>query len=139
MSVKPTFQATIWSSTLQIVWLQDKRITWGSLRTHLPIWHWRKEFNILHNYLVKQWAEVTELLITCNAVAKETNTSPSSKEYLGVGPPLSFTLWMSVLTKCPLKPGAITGDLKQAFLQIRIFKDEREITRFHWTEDRETL
>ena len=32
-------------------------------------------------------------------------------------------------------PIAITGDMKQAFLQIRIREDDRDVLRFHWIED----
>ena len=40
---------------------------------------------------------------------------------------------------CRLKPVAPTGDLKQAFLQIRINKDDRDSLRFYWIKDREIL
>ena len=44
-----------------------------------------------------------------------------------------------MLILCRLKPVALTGDLKQAFLQIRINKDDRDSLRFHWIKDREIL
>ena len=55
-----------------------------------------------------------------------------------VGPALKNKLW-NVLTRCRLKSVALTGDLKQAFLQIRINEDDRDSLRFHWIKDREIL
>ena len=40
---------------------------------------------------------------------------------------------------CRLKPVAPIGDLKQAFLQIRINKDDRDSLRFYWIKDCEIL
>lgn len=34
-------------------------------------------------------------------------------------------------------PIALTGDLKQAFLQVRIKKEERDALRFHWKTHQE--
>ena len=35
-------------------------------------------------------------------------------------------------------PVLITGDMKQAFLQVRIHEQDRDAMRFHWVADRET-
>ena len=35
-----------------------------------------------------------------------------------------------------MRPVAITGDLKQAFLQIRIREEDRDALQFHWIKDR---
>ena len=35
-------------------------------------------------------------------------------------------------------PVAISGDLKQAFLQVRIWEPERDVMRFHWYKDLKT-
>ena len=40
-------------------------------------------------------------------------------------------LW-NVLTRMRFHPVALSGDLKQAFLQIQIKKEERNSLRFHW-------
>ena len=58
-------------------------------------------------------------------------------ECLETGPPLQNLIW-SVLTRNHLRPIALTGDLKQAFLQIRIRQPDRDVLRFHWIKDRET-
>ena len=37
-----------------------------------------------------------------------------------------------------LKPIALTGDLKQAFLQVRIRMEDRDALRFHWFKNKAT-
>ena len=82
--------------------------------------------------------ERTKLRIVYDASAKPTKASLSLNECLENGPALQNTIW-NVLTQCRLKPVAITESLKQAFLQIRINKDDRDAIRFHQIKDREIL
>ena len=56
---------------------------------------------------------------------------PSLNVCLYVGPPLQNHLW-SILVRMRFHPVLITGDLQQAFLQVRIKKEERDALRFHW-------
>ena len=49
------------------------------------------------------------------------------------GPPLQNRLW-DILVKSRFYPILLTGDLKKAFLQIRIKEQERDSLRFHWKE-----
>ena len=44
-----------------------------------------------------------------------------------------------MLTGCRLKPAAIAGDLKKAFLLIRINEEDRNAMTFHKIKDREVL
>ena len=37
-----------------------------------------------------------------------------------------------------MRPVAITGDIKQAFHQIRIWKEDRDALRFYWINDSAT-
>ena len=97
-----------------------------------------KEFYTQHKPVVKQSAATTKLRIAYDVSAKPTKASPLLNECLEVGPALQNTLW-NVLTRCRLKSVALTGDLKQAFLQIRINKDDRDSLIFHWIKDRKTL
>ena len=46
-------------------------------------------------------------------------------------------LW-SVLIRGRFNPIAITGDIKKAFLQVRIRPEERDALRFHWLKNIET-
>ena len=36
------------------------------------------------------------------------------------------------------QPVGLAGDLKQAFLQVRIREEDRDVMRFHWLKDLET-
>lgn len=46
-------------------------------------------------------------------------------------------LW-SILVKNRFQPVALAGDLKQAFLQVRIREEDRDVMRFHWLKDLDT-
>ena len=45
---------------------------------------------------------------------------------------------LSVLAKNGFYPVALAGDLKQAFLQVRIREEDRDVMRFHWLKDLKT-
>ena len=97
-----------------------------------------KEFYIPHKPVIKKAAESTKMRIVYDVSAREKETSPSLNECLETGPPLQNLLW-SVLVRNRLKPVALAGDLKQAFLQIRIRPEDRDSLRFHWIKSKETL
>ena len=69
-----------------------------------------------------------------DASAKANEKSPSPNDCLEPGPSLQNLLW-DVLVCNRLKPLALVGDLKQAFLQVRIRTEDRDVLRFHWLED----
>ena len=52
-------------------------------------------------------------------------------------PPLQNHLWR-VLVRGRFHPVALAGDLKQAFLQVRIREEDRDVMRFHWFKDLKT-
>ena len=60
--------------------------------------------------------------------------APSLNECLNPGPPLQNQLW-GVLIRARSHPIAIAGDIKQAFLQVRIRSQDRDALRFHWLKD----
>lgn len=74
--------------------------------------------------------------IVFDASAKAEQTSPSLNDCLETGPPLQNLLW-SVLVRDRFKPVALCGDLKQAFLQVRILEADRDALRFHWIKDKD--
>ena len=90
-----------------------------------------KEFYIPHKGVTRSEAESTKLRIVYDASAKERNGDPSLNDCLHPGPPLQNLLW-SVLVRARSCPILLTGDLKKAFLQIRIMEEERDSLRFHW-------
>ena len=63
--------------------------------------------------------------------AKKNAQSPSLNDCLYAGPSIQNKLG-NVLTRMRFHPVALSGDLRQAFLQIRIQKEERDSLRFHW-------
>ena len=96
-----------------------------------------KEFYIPHKAVVKETAESTKIRIVYDASARANGKAPSLNDCLETGPPLQNKL-LSVLTRNRFHPVALAGDLKQAFLQVRIRKEDRDVMRFHWLKDLET-
>ena len=96
-----------------------------------------REFYIPHKAVLRDNAESTKMRIVYDASARATATSPSLNECLETGPPLQNQLW-SVLTRNRFYPVAIAGDIKQAFLQVRVREADRDALRFHWLKDLKT-
>ena len=96
-----------------------------------------KEFYIPHKAVVREAAESTKLRIVYDASARESEKSPSLHECLEAGPcrpPLQNRLW-AVLVRVRFQLVALTGDIKKAFLQVRIREGDRDALRFHWIRD----
>ena len=85
----------------------------------------------------REAAESRKLQIVYDASARESEKSPSLNQCLEVGPPLQSGLW-AVLVRVRFQPVALTGDMMQAFLQVRIREEDRDALRFHWIRDLET-
>ena len=82
--------------------------------------------------VVREGAELTtKLRVVYDASAKATADSPSLNECLNPGPTLQNRLF-HVLTRNRARCVALCGDIKQAFLQIRIREEERDALRFLW-------
>jgi hypothetical protein len=94
-----------------------------------------KEFYIPHKPVIKEAVESTKTRIVYNASARPSERSPSLNDCLQTGPPLQNLLW-DVMVRNRLRPVALTGDLKEAFLQIRIRQQDQDALRFHWLKDR---
>ena len=92
---------------------------------------------IPHKAVIREQAESTKLRIVYDASARASTESPSLNDCLEVGPPLQPLLF-DVILRNRMKPIALTGDLKQAFLQIRIAEQDRDAMRLHWLSDLET-
>ena len=90
-----------------------------------------KEFYIPHKPVIRENAESTKLRIVYDASAKANATAPSLNECLNIGPPLQNQLW-KVLVRARFRAVAIIGDMKKAFLQVRIREEDRDALRFHW-------
>ena len=97
-----------------------------------------KEFYIPHKAVIKEEAESTKLRVVYDCSSRPNSSSPSINDCLESGPSL-YNKLRDILVRNRMLPVALTGDMKQAFLQIRIREHERDALRFHWIEDRETL
>ena len=93
-----------------------------------------KKFYIPHKAVVRENAETTKMRIVHDASARESPSAASLNECLEVGTTLQKQLW-SVMIRNRFYPVAIAGDLKQAFLQIRVRGADRDALRFHWVKD----
>ena len=82
-----------------------------------------RECYLPHKAVIRETAQSTKMRIVFDASAKANQGGPSLNACLETGPPLQNLLW-SVLVRNPLKPVALCGDIKQAFLQVRIQRYE---------------
>lgn len=96
-----------------------------------------REFYLPHKTVIRETAESTKIRIVYDASARANREAPSLNDCLETGPPLQNKLW-SVLIRNTFHPVALAGDLKQAFLQVRIREEDRDVMRFHWLKDLET-
>ena len=78
-----------------------------------------REFCIPHKPVIWETAESTKLHVVYDASARPSERVPSLNECLEIGPPTQNQL-RSVLVRNRFHPVAISGDLKQGFLQVRI-------------------
>ena len=92
-----------------------------------------KEFYIPHKAVVRENVESTKMRVVYDASAKAHSSTPSLNDYLEVGPPLQNKLW-KVLVRGRFHPVALAGDIRKAFLQVRIHVQDRDALRFHWLE-----
>ena len=95
-----------------------------------------QEFYIPHKPVVREATESTKVRIVFDASAKGTEKGPSLNDCLESGPPLQNLLW-NVLVRNRLKAVALCGDLKQAFLQVRIKEEDRDALQIHWIKDKD--
>ena len=93
-------------------------------------------FYIPHKPVKRETSTTTKLRIVFDASAKPSDESRSLNECLETGPPLQNLLW-NVLVRNRVKPVALTADIKQAFLQVRIRAEDRDVLRFHWIKNKD--
>ena len=92
------------------------------------------EFYLHHKPVVRENAESTKIHFVYDVSARANNQSKSSNEYLEPCPNLQNQIW-KILVPTRFNPVAICGDLKQAFMQIRIHETCRDALRLHWIKD----
>ena len=84
---------------------------------------------------MREEAETTKFRVVYDASARTHGNAPSPNECLHAGPPLQNKLW-SVLIRSRFHAVAVAGDLRKAFLQVRIRETEKDALRFHWIADK---
>ena len=82
-----------------------------------------QEFYIHHKAVVRESAETRKMRIVHDASAKAHDSAPSLNDCLEAGPPLQNQLW-KVLLRGKFHAFALTGDIREAFLQVRISAQE---------------
>ena len=96
-----------------------------------------KGYYLPHEPVIRENAESTKMRIVYDASAKSNCSSPLLNKCLETGPALQNLLW-SVLARSRFFPGALCGDIKQTFLQVRIKEEDRDALRFHWIKEKDT-
>ena len=96
-----------------------------------------KEFYLPHRALIRENAESTKLRVVYDASARACDGVPSLNESLHTGPPLQNEL-CDVIVGNGFHPIAVAGDMRKAFLQIRVKEAEHSALRFHWIKDKST-
>ena len=99
-----------------------------------------REFYIPHKCMIRKSAESTKMRIVYDASARGSPDLPSLNNCLYMGPALQNKLW-DMLVQQRSFPVIVSGNIKQAFLQIRVRESERDALRFHWSSgpDSETV
>ena len=80
--------------------------------------------------VIRENAESTKLRVVYDASARAYDGVPSLNECLHTGPPLQNELW-SIIVRNRFHPIAVAGDMRKAFLQIRVKEAEPDALRFH--------
>ncbi len=99
-----------------------------------------KSFYLPHKPVVRKTAESTKVRIVYDASARANSMSASLNECLETGPALQ-NLIFDVLVRNRARPVILAVDIKEAFLQIRIRQEDRDVLRFHWVskEDQQKI
>ena len=93
-----------------------------------------REYYMPHRAVIKDNAETTKLRVVYDCSARGGKGLPSLNDCLEPGPALQNKLW-DVLVRGRFQSVALAGDMRKAFLQVRIREGERDALRFHWLRD----
>ncbi|XP_065070928.1 uncharacterized protein LOC135695688 [Rhopilema esculentum] len=93
-----------------------------------------RAFYLPHKPVIRESAETTKIRIVFDASAKTSSNAASLNDCLETGPPTQNLIW-DILVRNRSRPITLAGDMKQAFLQIRVREAERDVLRFHWVTD----
>ena len=93
---------------------------------------------IAHHPVVRVGHQTTKLRVVYDASAKCGHDSVSLNECMYRGPVLLPNL-CAILLRFRLSRVALVSDIEKAFLQLALQESERDVTRFLWFEDPETM
>jgi hypothetical protein len=93
---------------------------------------------IPHQPVIREDAESTKLRIVYDCSAKADPQLPSLNDCLEKGPSLQPLLF-DILLRNRLRSNCITGDLKKAFLQVRVNEEHRDAQRMLWYNNLEEM
>ena len=97
-----------------------------------------REFYLPHKAIIRENMQTTKMRIVYDTSARANEASPSLNDCLETGPPLQNKLW-KVLVRGRFHPVALVGDIRKAFLQVRIRADDRDALRFYWLHNKDHL
>ena len=112
--------------------LMSSRKLKGSLKQLI---NWLRELNVtfLINLSSEKRLHLPRFMCVYDTSAKAHPNAVSLNDRLYPGPTLQNKMW-NVLVRSRVHPIAVVGDLKQAFLQVRIREADRDALRFHWEQ-----
>ena len=96
---------------------------------------------IPHQPVIREEAESTKMRIVYDCSARANSQEPSLNDCLENGPPLQPHIF-DILLRNRMKKYCITGDVKKAFLQIKLDPADRDAQRLFWynnTEERKII
>ena len=93
-----------------------------------------KEFYMPHQAVIRETAETTTMRVVYDCSAQGAKDAPSLNDCLEPGPALQNKIY-DVLVHGRSHSVAFAGDMRQAFLQVRIREGECDVLRFHWLRD----
>ena len=91
-------------------------------------------FYLPHRTVIRESAKTTKLRIIYDASSKPTTKSSASLHDLK-DLPLQNSMWDVLVRSDSNLQILLCGDIKKAFLQIRIGECERNVSHFHWVKN----
>ena len=89
---------------------------------------------IPHQAVMREEVESTKMRIVYDCSAKQNSQARSLNDCLEVGLALQPAIF-DILLRNRMKPYCITGDIKKAFLQIKISPEDRDALRLLWYDN----
>lgn len=87
-----------------------------------------------HQPVIRENAETTKMRIVYDCSARANVQSPSLNDCLKTGPPLQPLLF-DIMVRNRMRRFCITGDIRKAFLQIRVHERDKDAQRVLWYDN----